>query len=262
MLLQSQTAVENKQKSWSVERQLHVASEKILYWLGCSVVGLFARSMLELDVSWRSPLPSGSKIIAANHPTTLDPFLILTLAPTQTSVLVTGGAFQVPVFGHYLQRAGHVPVIRGHGRAAFEKARQLLEAGRTIGIFPEGALSPLEGGVHEPRTGAARLSLSTGAPVIPVGIHLQRECVRSFGVQLDGEPVVGRFYLRGPYAMTVGEPLHFKGEVQDRECVRSVSECIMQRIVSLSQESARRIEASQALAAVTKTSALELANAG
>jgi len=113
-------------------------------------------------------------------------------------------------------------------------------------IFPEGALSPLEGGICPPHTGVARLALITGAPVIPVGIHLQRERIHFRATTVDGKTEVARFYLHGPYAVTIGEPMRFEGNIEDREYVRVVSQRIMQRIVSLSAESARRMVAPQA----------------
>jgi 1-acyl-sn-glycerol-3-phosphate acyltransferase len=123
----------------------------------------------------------------------------------------------------------------------------LLQAGRTVGIFTEGTLSPIEGGIgfDRPRTGTARLALSTGAPVIPVGIHLHREGIRFVDTRLDDVSAVARWYLRGPYAMTVGRPMRFEGDIEDRDYVRSVSERVMQRIASLSHESARRLQVSR-----------------
>lgn len=261
MLLSSQMDARDKQTSWSVGRQLFIVSEKILYWLGRSMVALFAQVMLEMDVAWRAPLPGGPKIIAANHPTTTDPFLLLTLLSERMSILVTGGAFEMPVFGAYLRRAGHVPVVRNSGGATVEAAKRLLNAGRTVAIFPEGALSPLEGDTsfHKPHTGVARLALGTGAPVIPVGIGLQQERIRFVEAEIDGKSETGRFYLGGPYAITVGEPMFFEGDVENREYVRSVSERIMQRIIRLSQESARRLETSRTYAPAPKTSPAELA---
>lgn len=263
MLLQRQLNRVKKQPSWSVRQQFDITSEKALYGWGRSMVNLYAQAMLKTDMRWHAPLPGGPKIIAANHPTTTDPFLILTLASEQISVLVTGGAFNVPVFGAYLRRAGHVPVIRNGGGATVQAAIKLLEAGRTVAIFPEGALSPLERGIgfHQPHTGVARLALSTGAPVIPVGIGLQYERIRFVETEVDGKTEFGRFYLRGLYNMTVGEPMRFEGNVDDRENVRSVSERIMQRIIHLSQESIQRIEASQAATARLQTDPAGLANA-
>jgi 1-acyl-sn-glycerol-3-phosphate acyltransferase len=199
-----------------------------------------------MDVQWRGPLPEGPKILAANHPTTTDPFFILTLLAEQTSVLVTGGAFEVPLFGAYLRNAGHVPVLRNSGGATIREATDLLTSGRTVAIFPEGALSPLEGGIgfHRPRSGVARLALSSGAPVIPVGIGLQEDRIRTVAVEMEGQQEEGRFYTGGQYAVTVGKPMWFEGNVDNWEYVRLVSERIMQRIVTLSQQSALRIQPS------------------
>ena len=67
--------------------------------------------------------------------------------------------FQMPVLGCFLQGAGHIPVLARNGRAAFDAAAELLKEGKTVGIFPEGAQSPLEGGACPAHTGVARLPL-------------------------------------------------------------------------------------------------------
>jgi 1-acyl-sn-glycerol-3-phosphate acyltransferase len=82
--------------------------------------------------------------------------------------------------------------------------------------------------------------------VIPVGIHLERERIKFVETTVDDKTETARWYLRGPYAMTVGEPMRFEGNVEDREYVRAVSQRIMQRITCLSHESAQRIGAPQA----------------
>jgi 1-acyl-sn-glycerol-3-phosphate acyltransferase len=241
-----------------MDNSYRIASDEVFYWLGRPVVEMYARSMLKMDVVRHAPLPDGPKIISANHPSTTDPFLILTLASEQVSILISETLFKVPLFGRYLQRAGHVPVVPGNGRAAFEKARQLIEAGRTVAVFPEGAISPLDGGFHKPHTGAARLSLITGAPVIPVGIHLQRERMRLIETMVDGKPEIGTWYLRGPYAMTVGHPMRFTEDVEDRAYVRSASERIMQHIAHLAHQSARRMKEIEATASFQRRRASDL----
>lgn len=225
--------------------------DKILYWSGRTAVDWYTRLMLAMDVVWQAPLPHGPKIIASNHPTTTDPFYLLALVPEQISILITEMCFKIPVFGRYLRMAGHIPVVQDKGREAFEQARQQLAAGRAIGIFPEGYLSPQNGGLCKPRTGAARLSLLTGAPIIPVGIYLQRERIRHVDTTVDDMSEVARWYLNGPYTVTVGGPMHFDGDVEDWEFVGSVSERIMQRIGQLARQSARRLRRSQAAPSLT-----------
>jgi 1-acyl-sn-glycerol-3-phosphate acyltransferase len=210
--------------------------------MGRPFVNLYAALMFEMDVAWEEALPEGPKIIAPNHPSTTDPFLITGLVAEPTSILINDKLFKVPLFGRYLHLTGHVPVVEGSGRAAFEAAQQLLQAGRSIAVFPEGDVSPAEGGFHPPRTGAARLALSTGAPIVPVGIHLLRERIRVVESRYSGISATGRWYLRGPYALTVGRPMQFGGDVEDRAYVRAVSERIIRRIAHLAQESAQRMD--------------------
>jgi 1-acyl-sn-glycerol-3-phosphate acyltransferase len=197
--------------------------------------------MLQIDSEWQAPLPSGPKLIVLNHPSTTDPFLVPLLTCEQTSILIHETLFKVPAFGRYLRLAGHVPVLASSGRAAFDTARRLLEAGRTVAIFPEGAISPLDGGFRKPRTGAARLALCTGVPVIPVGIALDRRRLRLIETRVDGKAEVGVWYPRGPYAITVGRELRCAGDVEDRALVAALSERIMRQIAELAHQSAYRI---------------------
>jgi 1-acyl-sn-glycerol-3-phosphate acyltransferase len=227
--------------NWSIQGPSPVLSEKTLYRLGRSVVELYSKAMLSMDIWWHAPLPDSPKILAANHPTTTDPFLIMLLASEQVSVLVTEGCFNIPVFGPYLLKAGHVPVVRNSGGATVEAAQRLLQDGRSVAIFPEGAISPADGGFHKPHSGVARLAVSTGAPVIPVGIGLQRERIRRIETEVDGKPEVVTWYPGGPYAMTVGQPMQFSGDIENWVYVRSVAEQIMQCIIHLSGESAQRL---------------------
>jgi len=58
-----------------------------------------------------------------------------------------------------------------HRMPVLERARRLLAAGRSVGVFPEGTVNPDPLRLLPGRLGAARLSLETGAPVVPVGIR-------------------------------------------------------------------------------------------
>jgi 1-acyl-sn-glycerol-3-phosphate acyltransferase len=196
---------------------------------------------LRTDIHWHERPPDGPKLYIANHPSATDPFLIHLLSRQPMGVLITANAFSFPLFGFFIRKAGQIPVIPGQGEAALEKARRLLEAGYSVGIFPEGKFSPQEGGFHEPRTGAARLALSTGVPVIPVGISLPREKSLKISSKLSGKPTTGYWYLRGPYSVTVGKPIRFEGSHEDKEHVQSISQNMMQWIRALAQESEQRL---------------------
>jgi 1-acyl-sn-glycerol-3-phosphate acyltransferase len=229
--------------------------EKALYTMGRSLVAAYTRLMLDVDIQWHAPLPEGPKILAANHLTTIDPLYLLPLLSEPVSVLLTAVSFDVPVVGAYLRATGHVPAIRGSGGATVDAMVRQVEAGRSVAIFPEGALSPLAGGFHRPHSGVARVALRTSAPVIPVGIGLQRDRIRVTEGKIDGDKAIGHFYLSGPYAITVGRPLAFAGDVQDHERVRAVASQIMHHIRILARESECRIEQAQAAEAGALTNA-------
>lgn len=215
--------------------------EDLLYTVGQPLVALYYKLTLNPDIVFHQPLPAGPKIFAANHPSTTDPLILTTLCDEPVRILITESVFTIPVVGRLLRRTGQIPVIHGNGRAAFDEALRRLKDEQTVGIFPEGSLSPREGGFCDPRTGAARLALLTGAPIIPVGIHLDRERLRYGAKQLDERDEPIRWYWRGPYAMTVGQPLRLTGDIEDRDGVHAASERIMQSIRHLAGQSEKRL---------------------
>lgn len=215
--------------------------KKLLYWISKPIVLSYTGTALKMDVQRQEKLPAGAKIIAANHPSTADPFFVASMLRMQSFILINNLLFQVPVLGEYLRRSGHIPVIAGGGQAAIDRALAYLAKGHTVMIFPEGDLSPENGGFQQPRTGVARLALLSGAPVIPVGIHLQRERCRVVRSKVKGNDEYGRWYLHGPYNITVGCPLHFSGDVENRPYVRTVAETIMHHIIELARLSEHRM---------------------
>ncbi len=217
-------------------------SEKLLYWASRPVVTTYTGTMLNMDVQMHEKMPRGAKIVAANHPTTTDPFFVAAMVRQQSFILINNLLFQVPVLGEYLRRSGHIPVKVGEGQAALDAAVEHLRQGHTIIIFPEGALSPEQGGFQQARTGVARLALMTGAPVIPVGIHLLRDRVRVMRSTVRGVVEQSRWYLHGPYNLTIGKPLVFHGNAEDRPHVRSVADSVMHHIIELARESEIRMD--------------------
>jgi 1-acyl-sn-glycerol-3-phosphate acyltransferase len=217
---------------------------QLSYWSGRGIVDLYARLALGMDIVRQGAWPEGPKIVAANHPTTTDPFYLMTAVSEQMSILVTEMAFEVPVFGEYLRAAEHIPVSAEKGRLAFELAAHQLQRGRTIGIFPEGALSPLaEGlGFHRARTGAVRLALSAGVPILPVGIAMDYERIHYSEVEAGDQSETARWYPIGPYALTVGRAIYLEGEVEDWEFVRAASQNVMHEIARLARQSDQRVQ--------------------
>jgi 1-acyl-sn-glycerol-3-phosphate acyltransferase len=214
---------------------------KILYWGSKPIVGSYAGAMLKMDVKKHAQFPSGGKIFAANHPSTTDPFFVAAMIRHQAYIMISDMLFQVPILGAYLRRSGHIPVQEGKGQEAIDAAVEYLKEGKTILIFPEGALSPRDGDFFPARTGVARLAVASGAPVIPIGVHLQWDRIHTMRSTVKGRVEYSRWYLRGPYNITAGKPLFFKGDVEDRPYVRSVAEKVMTHIIVLARESETRL---------------------
>jgi 1-acyl-sn-glycerol-3-phosphate acyltransferase len=212
-----------------------------MYYASRPVVLSYAGTMLKTDVQKHAQFPQGAKIFAANHPTTTDPFFVAGLVRQQSFIMINDLLFQVPILGEYLRRSGHIPVKAGSGPAAIDAALEHLAAGQNIIIFPEGALSPEKGDFYPARTGVARLALASGAPVIPIGIHLNWDKIHTIRSTVRGQVEYGRWYLRGPYNVTFGEPLYYQGDVEDRQYVRVVAESVMHHIIELAHESKERM---------------------
>ena len=116
--------------------------------------------------------PSGSAIVAANHPSYLDPVLLSLQVERPIRFMAWDALFRVPILGALIRAFGAFPVDvrQGRGREAYARAKALIEAGEVVGLFPEGKRSRT--GWMEPalREGAARLAWETGAPLIPATI--------------------------------------------------------------------------------------------
>lgn len=220
-------------------------ADRTMYWLSRPVVKTYTGTMLKMNVLKPVEMPDGPKIIAANHPSTTDPFFMAAMVRHQTYILINELLFQVPILGEYLRRSGHIPVAAGKGQEAIDAALVHLKAGHNVMIFPEGALSPLAGCFHRARTGVARLAIESGAPVIPVGISLVWDRIRSIKSTVRGRVEYGRWYLTGPYQMTVGVPMRFQGDINDHDYVHRVADRVMNRIIRLSNESSERLKLDQ-----------------
>ncbi len=213
---------------------------KLLYEIGRVAITSYVQLMLKLDIRWHGNLPEGPVLFAANHPSTTDPIFIQVLLSKPLSVMITSKVFSIPFLGAYMRKMKQICVTPGKGEAVLEEAHQTLEAGRSVAIFPEGLISP-SNGFHAPRSGVARLALKSGAPVVPLGIYLPEKNCKRIPTNLEGEPDIITWYLRGPYAVTIGKPLRFSGDPGDKPLVWRTAETIMEHIRLLAHESRRRV---------------------
>jgi 1-acyl-sn-glycerol-3-phosphate acyltransferase len=120
-------------------------------------------------------LPEGGFVLAPNHVSNLDPWpLGMPLWPHHQLNWMAKSELYKPVIGTLISWGGAFPVRRGErDEAAIETAVERVQAGEVVVIFPEGTRK--EKGLvkkHEsrPRTGAARVALRAGSPLVPAAI--------------------------------------------------------------------------------------------
>jgi len=119
---------------WSNESQFLKAREGLYYWAGIALLSQFTKARLALDVQVSGPLPSGPKIFAGNHPTTTDPFYLLTILPEKTRMMVNADIFKKPILGGVFRRSGHIPVDKQNGILSLNDGVAALGRGENIGM--------------------------------------------------------------------------------------------------------------------------------
>jgi 1-acyl-sn-glycerol-3-phosphate acyltransferase len=131
------------------------------------VVDGFVRRVYRLEVAGADRIPAaGAAILVANHESRLDPFVLAALTSRPIRFMAKEELWRWRWLGAIMDALGGVPVRRGSARAAVVQARELLEAGELLALFPQGTVLPYR---QRPfQRGAARLALRTGAPLVPV----------------------------------------------------------------------------------------------
>jgi glycerol-3-phosphate dehydrogenase (NAD(P)+) len=114
----------------------------------------------------------GGLIVASNHRSFLDPFAVGGCLPWRRPMNYVAKVelFERRWQGWILSRLGAFPIRRGESdEESMETARQVVERGGAVCIFPEGTRIR-RGTLANPRRGVGRLALQTGAPVIPTAV--------------------------------------------------------------------------------------------
>lgn len=148
----------------------------------------------------------GGFMIVANHISEVDPLIVAHIVWDHGRIpryLAKSGLFRNKVLGFFLKAAGQIPVFRASRNAvgAYDAAVAAVRDGKCVVVYPEGTITrdpdlwPMTG-----KSGAARIALATGCPVVPVG---------QWGAQGVLAPYAKKPHLfpRTLITMKVGDPI-------------------------------------------------------
>ena len=174
--------------------------------------------------------------MAATHISYLDPFstaLAIIRRGRRPRFLAKDDLFRIPLVGRALRGAGQIRVSRGTGeRRPLREAERALEEGEVVAIYPEGTVTqrpdhlPKEG-----KTGAVRLSLATGVPIVPLA---------SWGSQAVWQKSGhGSLKFARPIWVKAGPPIDLRdraGEIEDPVAVRTMTDELMGVLTSMAED--------------------------
>lgn len=181
---------------------------------------------------------SGGCVVAANHVSEFDPLSAAHFVYDNGRLprfLGKVEVFKVPLLGRILRSAGQIPVSRQTRDAskAFSAAVDAVDSGRCVIVYPEGTISrdpglwPMVG-----KTGAARIALSTGCPLVPVAQWGPQEVLRPY----DWRP---RLFPRKLMQVRAGPPVDLEdlaAEPITPELLVVATERVMAAIARLLEE--------------------------
>lgn len=209
------------------------------FWPLASLVVPVVTLMTKIDR--RGPLPmQGSYVLAPNHNSEFDP-LIVAVAVWRMGraprFMAKASLFKVPVLGAALRATKMIPVQREStsvtAKQSLSAAEELASSGQGVIVYPEGTLTrdpdlwPMRG-----KTGAVRLALEAGVPLIPAA---------QWGAQ-QILPRYGKFSFWPPRKKTtfvIGEPLDlsaYQGRERDPRALAEATNLLMNAITALLED--------------------------
>lgn len=225
----------------------------MLYTVGVTLVDAVLGVLTRREHRHVERVPSaGAVVVVSNHLSVSDPLVLasaLRRAGRQGTFLVMEEAFAWPVIGWLLRRTGQISVRRDRDpAAALQLGLDALGRGWAVAVYPEGRITtePDYRPMPAARTGAVRLALAAGCPIVPVaqwGAHrlVTREGTSSLVRPLRwmGRFRRGRLARRPTVVVLVGEPItatQLRARVPDPEDLRAMTIVVMDEVRGLLAE--------------------------
>jgi 1-acyl-sn-glycerol-3-phosphate acyltransferase len=181
---------------------------------------------------------TGPLILASNHLSFVDSVVIPAVTPRPVSFLAksdyfSGSGIKGRLMKEWFEAFGALPVDREDSKAALaslDTALAVLAEGGAFGIYPEGTRSR-DGRLYRGRTGVAQLALTSGAPIVPVGLRDTDKL----------QPVGSNRPRLVQVTVTFGEPVDVAGTydgVPPGKARREITDLVMTEIQKLTGQEA------------------------
>jgi glycerol-3-phosphate dehydrogenase (NAD(P)+) len=152
------------------ERTRSRGVQPLVYWIARAALQPAIQLYFRLSRTGREHVPDGPVILAANHRSFLDPFVVGLCLRRPVYFVAKRELFENRLTAWFLNCLGAFPIRRGESdEEAVATSLRLLERGEAVVIFPEGTRIR-NGSLGNPRRGVGRLALESGAPVVPVAV--------------------------------------------------------------------------------------------
>ena len=197
-----------------------------LYFVAASLSWPVVKGLYRLRARGLEHIPEGGFVLAANHTSNFDPWpLGIPFLPRRQLRFMAKAELFNPILAPILRAGGAFKVRRGESDVeAMRTAAGLVRSGEIVVMFPEGTRRRKglrKRHVARAHTGAARIALNAGAPLVPVAIA-----------------GTDRLLRLGPLRVTFGEPLELSdlAGLDQKSAAEKATERLMTRIEELRAE--------------------------
>jgi 1-acyl-sn-glycerol-3-phosphate acyltransferase len=190
----------------------------------------FCRYYHRLEVIGKWQLPkSGPAILISNHISGLDPLLIQSVSPRNLIWMMAREYYEVRATKWVFRLAESIPVERtGRDLASTRSAMRALEAGRIVGIFPEGRIETNDE-LLPFQTGVALMAIKTGVPVYPVYLDGTAR----------GKKMLAAMVFPNRVTLSLGPAVEFERASTDRESLERATAAMQEAVGELRRNSRR-----------------------
>jgi 1-acyl-sn-glycerol-3-phosphate acyltransferase len=192
----------------------------MLYWLFWLLSNSLYWLVFPFQVFGQEHIPRrGGCIIASNHRSYADPYLLGVASPRRIHFVARDTLFRHPLFAGLIRMLGAIPIRRASAdKQALVTVLKGLQKSQRFVIFPEGTRHVQFDGTNA-LPGIGLLAVKSGLPVIPVYVDGSDDML----------PAGSRWIRRVQVTVRFGEPLFFS----ERRDYQNIANEIMEKVYAL-----------------------------